>query len=117
MAELNRADQQSDQRTALDKAEREEMMERAEGREAAARAKEAYDARIKALEDAIGPEYKRDLIMQPPMWAAQDLQPGYGSRQDRQAAQIMSVELARIVRVLDASGYCVTKDQNKSPET
>ena len=71
----------------VEEAERAAMLERQEGRDEAEQKRVDYQARIKALHEAIGEEYKRDLFLQPLMWAAQDLQPGYAARQDRTAEQ------------------------------
>lgn len=100
--------------TALEQAERDTEQARAEGREAAVDEKAEYEARVSALNERIGKHYEKDLILYPHMWAAQDLQPGYGARQTRTATGIIAVEIPRIVRVLEAAGLTITQAKPKS---
>ncbi len=102
--------------TPMQELEKQAEIERAEGREAIIDKQAEYEKRVKVLQSQIGEQYKHDLVMQPPMWAAQDLQAGYPARQERTANNIMAVEIPRIVRVLEAAGITLTKAKPEAPE-
>ena len=95
-------------------AQKTEMLQRQLARDQAEADHAGFLSRVEAIKEKLGKAYRRDLILQPPMYAAQDLQTGYGTRQERTATEIEAVEFPRLCRVLEAAGFVLVDKKDLS---